>query len=493
MSDLTAPPDRPNDNVAERLRRLQQLGVHRGRAGLTQRPGLDSAAARTEDLAQEAKLRAQEPAHEPSSHTPVSSRGTEPATSRAPIEQLVDGQIVETPYGPCLVKETVYPLTMARGGVALAAALRTSGKAVAACARSPQLVDFNVRHAAFIDTETTGLAGGAGTFAFMVGIGAFEDAGTQLTAATPPETSSPTVFVVRQVFMRHPGEERALLHVTESILARCRSLVSFNGRAFDQPLLTTRFAMHHRPSPLAGMAHLDLLPPARQRWRLRLPSCAMSALEKEILGFQRSTEDVPGWLIPTLYQEYTRSGDGAAMAQVFYHNREDVVNMAPLLAILCAPFETRGDTLPPLDIHPLDYVSLGRCFEELQQPQLSEQAYRRALTAALPDEARAAALERLGYLLKRQERRAEALAVWQDWITSVAAFNPLPYVELAKHHEWHAVDLAAARTWTLWALHQARQMPAGPTRDETLADLEHRLRRLEAKLAGQTGAAVEAV
>ncbi len=492
MSDSTARPDPRNDNVAERLRRLQQLGVHRGRAGLTPRQeGPDQVAdpnAGRGELGREAdpSARREELGHE-------SGQRMDRQTRLTPIEQLVAGEIVETPYGPCLVKETVYPLTMPRGGVTLAAALRTSGQAVAACARSRRLADFSVRHAAFIDTETTGLAGGAGTFAFMVGIGTFENAEARSTARTSPETAGPAVYVVRQVFMRHPGEERALLHVTESLLARCRALVSFNGRAFDQPLLTTRFAMHQRPSPLTDMAHLDLLPPARQRWRLRLPSCAMSALEKEILGFQRSAEDVPGWLIPTLYQEYTRSGDGAAMAQVFYHNREDVVNMVPLLAILCAPFETRGDSLPPLEIHPVDYVSLGRCFEELQQPELSEQAYRRALAAALPDDVRAAALERLGYLLKRQERRAEALAVWQDWITSVSAFNPLPYVELAKHHEWHAIDLATARKWTLWALHQVRQMPAGPARDEALADLEHRLRRLEAKIAGQTGSAVEAV
>jgi hypothetical protein len=458
MSDSASPTaasSAPNDSVGERLRRLQQLGVHRGRAGLARSRAPQASDARVLETAPSPEELKQD---------------LEPSAEARPVEQIVGGAVVVTPFGPCVVKEIVYPLATMRGGVTMAATLHTSGQAVASCARNRQMASFSMRHAAFIDTETTGLAGGAGTFAFMVGIGTFEPAG--------PDTA----YVVRQVFMRHPGEERALLHVTESILARCGGLVSFNGRAFDQPLLATRFAMHRQPSPLEGMAHLDLLPAARQRWRLRLPSCAMGVLEKEILGFQRSQEDVPGWLIPAIYQDYARTGDGAPVARVFYHNQEDIANMAPLAAILCAPFETRGNVLPNLDLHPVDYVSLGRCFEELQEPKLGEQAYRLALATALPDDVRATALERLGYLLKRQERRAEALAIWQDWITSIPEFNPLPYVELAKHHEWQGADLPAARKWTLWALHQARQMPAGLARDETLADLEHRLSRIEAKL-----------
>ena len=177
----------------------------------------------------------------------------------------------------------------------LAAALAASGSAVAACARDPRLDDFDFRQAAFLDTETSGLAGGAGTFAFMVGIGMFEGEGDD------------TVYVVRQVFMRSPAEERALLEVTANLLARCEGLVSFNGRAFDVPLLTTRYALQRQPSPLIGLPHFDLLPAARQRWRLRLPSCALSALERDILEHPRSQEDVPGWLIPSLYSDYARS------------------------------------------------------------------------------------------------------------------------------------------------------------------------------------------
>ncbi len=207
--------------------------------------------------------------------------------------------------------------------------------------RDPRLDDFDFRQAAFLDTETSGLAGGAGTFAFMVGIGMFEVVGND------------TIYVVRQVFMRNPAEERALLEVTASLLARCRGLVSFNGRAFDVPLLTMRYALQRQPSPLSDLPHFDLLPAARQRWRLRLPSCALSALERDILEHPRSQEDVPGWLIPSLYSDYARSAASGSpsptaiddMTRVFYHNREDIVSMVPLAAMLCSPFEEHRTTV----------------------------------------------------------------------------------------------------------------------------------------------------
>jgi uncharacterized protein YprB with RNaseH-like and TPR domain len=434
--------------AAERLRRLQQLGVHRGRAGLASPPAA--------------------PSPRPPSAAPPASGSSPRLAGRVGAEELI------TPAGSCLVAAMAYSLEELRGGWALGAARAVRGAAVAACSRDPRLADFDFRGAAFLDTETSGLAGGAGTFAFMVGIGMFEGES----------------YVVRQLFMRSPAEERALLHALSGLLARCSGLVTFNGRSFDAPLLNTRYALQRQPSPLADLPHLDLLPAARQRWRLRLPSCALGALEQEILGWQRSQQDVPGWLIPSIYQEYARSQGQPRpevvddMARVFYHNREDIVNMAPLAAILCAPFEETGAWRPDDSLPAADWLSIGRCYEELDWQEASERAYRRALEAALPAELRGLALRRLGWLLKRQERRAEAVAVWHDWITSVSGPEVTPYEELAKHHEWQEVDLAAARKWTMWGLHTARQLPPGPAREEALSSLQHRLERLERKLAG---------
>jgi hypothetical protein len=304
---------------------------------------------------------------------------------------------------------------------------------------------FDLRRAAFLDTESSGLAGGAGTFAFMVGIGMFERSGDDLS------------FVIHQVFMRSPAEEPALLEVTASLLARCTGVVSFNGRSFDAPLLITRYALRRQPSPLAALPHFDLLPPARQRWRLRLPSCALGALERDILGYSRSQADVPGWLIPSIYSDYARGLAAGTvspalvedMARVFYHNQEDIASMVPLAANLCWPFENNGSTWLRQPLHPVDCVSLGRCFEELGWHAIGEQAYRTALERPLPPEVRTVALSRLGWMLKRLDRRDEAAAIWQDWITSVPGPDLMPFEELAKHHEWQTGDLTAARTWTL--------------------------------------------
>jgi len=457
MSEPTLPTPPPDSlDAGERLHRLRRLGVRRGRAGLATAAGHASEGS---------------PAPDGLSTSP------EPSTPATDLAQRIGAQEVFTPYGPCLVAESRYPLSEPRGGVALGAVLAQSGAAVAACARNQALAGFDFRHAAFIDTETTGLAGGAGTFAFMVGIGTFE-------AGDSPDKAGGLAYVVRQVFMRHPGEEHALLYAAASILAACSGLVSFNGRAFDAPLLTTRFIMHHEPRHLDDMLHLDLLPPSRQRWRQRLDSCALGVLEREVLAFQRSQEDVPGWLIPSIYQEFARSGASADMEGVFYHNREDIVSMVPLAAVLCAPFEEHGQAAGRHELHPVEAAGLGRCFEELGWLEVSERVYRAALAQGLPAEVRSQTLHRLGWLLKRQERRGEAVAIWEEWITSVPGPDPTPYEELAKHHEWHEVDLAAARKWTLWGLHTAQLMPPGPRREQSLQDLRHRLERLERKLSG---------
>ena len=138
----------------------------------------------------------------------------------------------------------------------------------------------------------------------MVGIGTFEEAEEGKEGNQGKHGEGGSVYVVRQVFMDNPGQERALLSFVGDVLARCTGLVSFNGRAFDAPLLENRYLLNREPSPLRGLLHFDLLPAARQRWRLRLPSRSLGSLERDILAFERSEEDVPGWLIPSIYQQY---------------------------------------------------------------------------------------------------------------------------------------------------------------------------------------------
>jgi hypothetical protein len=337
-------------------------------------------------------------------------------------------------------------------------------------------LDF--RRAAFVDTETTGLGAGAGVYAFMVGVGTFEG---------DDSAPVPDRFVVRQFFMRHPGEEAALLEVVASVVVDRDLAVTFNGRAFDLPLLRARYRQLGRflvnarqavPLFAEGSPHLDLLLPARRLWRRRLQSCRLLNLEQHILGLERGEDDVPGSLIPQLYIDYVRTGQAGAMRRVFYHNREDIVSMVALARHLVQAY--LEPTAAP-DLTAEEWLALGICHEQRGDLQRAEHAYRHTIGAVSRDATRAEAYAQLGALLKRQERWSEACDVWQAWLTTVPGVDPAPFVELAKHCEWQADDLEQAEMWTGWALHTLRTAPTHQRLPGQVAELEHRLARIRRK------------
>lgn len=442
-------------DIGERLRRLQRLGSHKGVSRLP----------------------------------PPAPRPAVPG-----IEAVVEGEWVPTPYGDCFVSETSYPLHYRRGGLALSDCLMLPSSAIAACGGDPVLAELDLRSAAFIDAETTGLAGGTGTLIFLLGIGTFKGPsgapesprshkgkGTETQRELGGDQGS---FVIRQFFAQEPVAERAMLHAAAAVLEGCTGVVSYNGRSFDLPLLTTRFIINRLPPRLQEVPHLDLLFPARRLWRARIGSCALGNVEQEALGVRRAQTDVPGWLIPSLYRHYLRSGDAREIGRVFYHNLEDILSLVALTARLGRLFIGADDVSAILgELDPIDRGSLGRWYEELGWIAAGEEAYRRALAGPLPPEMRQRALGRLSFLLKRQDRREEAARLWREWCDEASDSQLAPFVELAKHHEWHVVDLAAALSWTRQAIERAQAWPPSPRRDRALAELQHRLNRLQRKLA----------
>jgi uncharacterized protein YprB with RNaseH-like and TPR domain len=396
-----------------------------------------------------------------------------------PVQETMDlpGEAVETPFGPAWVRAVRYPL---KQRLELAELLGAEPEALAALGRDAALERLDLSRAAFVDTETTGLSLGTGTYTFLIGIGTYE-LGTQnaLRGAGPAEGD----FVVRQFFMRHPGEERAQLYLVEEALGTCTGIVSFNGRAFDLPLMQSRFILARAPFPLAGAPHLDLLPAARRIWRARYQSCTLGNLELHVLGYQRTAEDVPGWMIPDIYREYYRTGVADEMlARVFYHNLEDITSMAALGSRMARLFRPGGAGYETPELHPLEWLSLARCYRDLSWEDAGIAAYRAALHGPLAGIERLQALRELGHLYKRTGRRAEAAALWEEWIGTIPGDELTPYLELAKHHEWHTADLAAARGWAAWALQIAEAWSSDTAREEVLAQLRHRLARLERKL-----------
>jgi uncharacterized protein YprB with RNaseH-like and TPR domain len=335
-------------------------------------------------------------------------------------------------------------------------------------ANDPRLAEMPLSRFAFLDTETSGLAGGTGTYAFLVGIARFVD----------------EQFVLKQFFMRDPSEEPAMLEAIARFLAPARALVTFNGKAFDAPLLTTRYRLHHIPIPYKGYAHLDLLPLARKLWRDRLESRALKYLEQHILGMRRSSEEVPGYEIPWLYFDYVKSGDARPLAGVFYHNAMDVIALAALLThvndVMENPYGGQVE-------HGLDFVALGKLFEDLGRWEEAARLFERGLelnpsTGAghgLTEADFGLAVKRLSALQKKRGDFAEALRLWE---AAAANGHIYAHIEMAKYYEHKCRDIKAALQWTRSALEHVEQaeLPAYMQK-HWLEEIRHRLARLERK------------
>lgn len=318
---------------------------------------------------------------------------------------------------------------------------------------------------AFLDTETSGMAGGTGTYAFLVGAGRFE------------HSAAGRSFRLLQFFMRDPGEEAALLEALTDFLAPCSALVTYNGKAFDAPLLKTRYTLHDIPVPFEDYAHVDLLHLARRLWRDRLPSRTLKYIEENVLDAPRTSEEVPGYEIPWLYFDYLRSGDASEMKGVFYHNAMDIVALAALFShtanMLHDPFDERIQ-------HGLDVVALAKLHEDLDHWEMAARLYEWGLEMDLDEEDFWKAVHRLSVLQRRRGDLESAVSLWEQ---AAAQRHVYAHVELAKHYEHRIRDYQEAQRWASTALElvKSEEMPAY-IREHWQAELEHRLNRLEGKL-----------
>jgi uncharacterized protein YprB with RNaseH-like and TPR domain len=402
--------------------------------------------------------------------------------TRGPAARDLPGERVETPLGVFQLIETRYPFDHAHGPKCLADAFAHAPGTAARLARDEALATADLRGLAFLDTETTGLAGGAGTLVFLIGVGRCEG----------------EHFVLRQYFLLDPGDEPALLTRLVSDLAASTGWVTFNGRAFDLPLLETRLTLNRQRGALGQRPHLDLLMPARRLYRGRLPSCALGDIERGVFEIERKDDDVPGWLIPQLYADYLRTGNPREMRRVIYHNTVDILSMVTLAAHLMEVFATplgpagaRGGggqartgsapAAPASAPAPEDLLRLACWHADNGRADEAEAAFRQALRGKLKLPDRELGLTRLAALLKRQARRDEAVPVWEQ-LASFTLDDPAPFVELAKYYEWHARDLRRAQVWTQRALALVGGWDAGWAREQAAGALNRRLERVVGKL-----------
>jgi uncharacterized protein YprB with RNaseH-like and TPR domain len=378
--------------------------------------------------------------------------------SRYEIDSVVAGAFHPTPRGDVFVAEQTYPSNYVYGSSSLLSSPPPS--LIAQWANDTQLSTLPLSRFAFLDTETSGLAGGTGTYAFLVGVARFVE----------------DQFILKQFFMRDPAEEAALLEGLANFLAPCNALVTFNGKAFDAPLLKTRYTLHSIPNPLSDFSHLDLLPLARRLWRDRLESRALKYLEEHVLGLTRLTEEVAGYEIPWLYFDYLRTGDARPLSGVFYHNAMDVVAMAALLAHVNEMVENPYDGKVQ---HGLDFVALGKLFEDLGRWDEAARLYERGLESNLTESDFGVAVKRLSSLQKRRGDLNEAVHLWEE---AARQGHLYASIELAKHHEHKLRDVKSALKWTKAALKRVQKLdlPAYE-RKHWMEEIEHRMERLKRK------------
>ncbi len=300
-----------------------------------------------------------------------------------------------------------------------------------------------------LDIETTGLAGGTGTLAFLVGIAQFEPDGTLL---------------VEQLVLGSPAEEERLLARLADLLEGATLLVTFNGRSFDAPLLRTRCVLRRRaPGPLASAPHLDLLGIARRLWRGRGSDCRLTTLERCVLGRHR-VDDFPGAMAPAAYAEFLRTGDAAILGPIVEHNRLDLVGTAALLA---AALRTLEDPLNWAE-DPAELLAVGEHRLGLGDTAGALPLMERALEFASVAETRRRAMTQLARVHRRAGRVDAARQLWERYRREFPREN-LGFEELAKLLEHRARDPHAALVVAAAAPHVAADT------------LSRRIARLESK------------
>ncbi len=320
----------------------------------------------------------------------------------------------------------------------------------------------------FLDTETTGLAGGTGTYAFLVGVGWWENNG----------------LTVEQYFMRDHSEEPSLLLELSQRLAQRRVLVTFNGKSYDWPLLQTRYRMARTGIIQEPAAHIDLLHPARQLWQLRLKSTTLCELERHVLQLDRG-HDIPSETIPQKYFDFLRGGPPEPIAEIFYHNQMDLYGLASLAVhvsrILADPENA--------DCGADELFGISRLLQRRGKDQLAGKIYLKALEGGLPEAAEKIAQRELAILSKRRRDFTRSNMLWEKLIGDTSD-GLKAYEQLAIYYEHRARQLQKAASLSREALVKLQQAfhegrIATPKYRQWHASFQHRLNRLTTKIEGE--------
>ncbi|MDQ2773320.1 MAG: ribonuclease H-like domain-containing protein [Acidobacteriota bacterium] len=387
---------------------------------------------------------------------PSIPRPVEYKWARSFVEEWSEGEVVKNEFGEHFQTERLFPAHKCHGSADIGALSDLPHDLLDALGGA-EIPAMAPGRWAFLDTETTGLAGGSGTYAFLIGVGRI----------------TPDGFRVRQFFMREYAEERSVLAALEQHLNEFDLLITYNGKSYDQPLLETRYRMTRHKPPFGRLGHLDLLHGSRRLWKLRLESCRLMQLEEQILGFYREG-DLPSELIPYVYFEYLRSREAQRVVPILHHNAIDILTLACLTAIVPAAFRsTDPESLAKLGVkRGEDLAGIARWLLAAEEHEPGLAMLKRAVDAGLPDGLLFRALWDIALLEKKLGRANAALSLFTEIAGCRNDFRANALEELAKYYEHEERNYGLALEFTKQALGY-KSSPA----------LRHRGTRLERRLA----------
>lgn len=382
--------------------------------------------------------------------------------SNSKLIDVFDGSWEETQQGDCFVVRKSLSLNQDHDSFPLAKFPDLS--VFSAMPGLDGIAKISMENILFIDTETTGLSGGAGTYVFLIGAAKYHKKGLHFA----------------QFFLQDPAEELSQLSALENFVSSSDLIVSYNGKSFDVPRIKTRFSFHGRRSPFDSMRHIDLLHIARRLWKRHLPGCKLGDLEHHILGLKRSSLDIPGWQVSEKFFDYLQTGDPEPLKGVFYHNEMDVISLVSLLSYIT---ERLTNPLSPVYQDRNDLISIGEYLVRLRQENQAIPVLTQALVNKdTPDEIRISGLLSLANLYKRSGKLDFAIPLWEE---CADLKDPRPHIELAKYYEHKIFDFQEAIHWTLTAIEIYQISTSEFQTSISLAKAEHRLARLKRKSENQ--------
>jgi uncharacterized protein YprB with RNaseH-like and TPR domain len=315
--------------------------------------------------------------------------------------------------------ENPYPLDVKYGKVTLSSGLEIKGSILTCLSKESAFENLDLSTALFIDLETTGLSGGSGVVAFLVGLGFYRD----------------DKFYVAQFFLGELAEEEKMIQELGQFFSQMnfQSIVTFNGKGFDMPLLETRFILHKQPFILSELPHLDFLFPARSLWRHKHENCRLYHLAREVVEADRS-EDIPSAEIPWRYFEYLNTGNFELIEPILYHNQEDILS---LLGVIIVGSFFFSDEKKDKFTDAMDLFGAGRVMENVGEAEKSVHFFKRALEEGLSDELSLTAKKKISYHFKKNQEWKSAVSLWKEMTSSNARSRDLlcSFRELAMYLE----------------------------------------------------------